>query len=415
MPRLILYFSITLFVAMWWLLAFGYFAPISKSFDKTTTVNPTKLNSIILNDLPPIDRQLIHNALSGNVSDMLKCITQWENEAQFLLKLGIRGVHLLMPSDYLQAIVLANFLNDTSVEQVRKFNKMYIARSIVDDLGVLCPVDNLEEPHFLPQTYSAASFLLAIAPAHEILAIPGGLRNLTQLYDSIDLHCISHDTEELYGDKLFMAKPTLAFIAPYSNPATIAALQQHKIHCYTLNYANTLEEIKHSLLKIGLASGHPLEAQLLALFMEAAFCFIDNRFCVLQQAWRSDNNLKALYLQEHHHHALPTTFSLPGQLMQRASLYFSALSCPISISIDQCYEPYAQEKIALSDPQCILLATYSNNNLQNNRPVNSLLQQSNAYRNDKIFYLEEAIQTSPTQYIVLAYLDIFNALNKACQ
>ena len=58
-----------------------------------------------------------------------------------------------------------------------------------------CP--DLEDAYsrFLPQTYAAASFLLAIAQPHEIIALPKGMRHLSQIYQPEKLALIPENID----------------------------------------------------------------------------------------------------------------------------------------------------------------------------------------------------------------------------
>ena len=265
-----------------------------------------------------------------------------------------------------------------------------------------------------PKRFVAASFLLAIAEPHEIVALPKGMRHLPQLYDPAKLALIPADIDRTHSEKLYLSHPHVAFVAPYSHPPALEVLRNQQMQLYTIKYIDTLAEIQDALLKVGHASNHILEAQLLAIFIEASFFAIDNRLQALFEHRREENAIQLLYLYCHHHFMLPTNKCLTGQLMARALTHCPHVTCPIPTSNKDWRIPCDQEKIVQLNPDCLLVTTpdaaATHKIIERIRGSNPL----KAFASNKIFTLDEAIQESPTQYLVLAYYDIYQALAAAC-
>ena len=407
---LFLYLSVAAFIMGWWMLAFQkddtplLIIPANQS--QSLAIKTANL----LEELSPLQRDTLQKALTGNFPLMRKLIDDWDQEAQLLARKGIGNIQRLPPESYLQTHILAQLLRDSSPDSLRRLNCKINLDSIQDDSGRLVRIEDTFK-RFLPQTFAAASFLMAIAPPDEITALPKGMRYLPQIYSTEKLASIPANIDRTHSERLFLAQPHLAFVAPYSHPPALEVLKNQKIQLYTLKYFDTLTEIEEALLKIGHASNHILEAQLLALFMEASFLAIDNRLQALQTITdHSSSGKRLLYLYYHQHYMIPTTKSLTGQLMARALSHCPQFSCPIPESRCDWRIPFEQEKILQAEPECLIISTPFYANTQVLTHNQQAMQQTEALKSGKIFYLDEAIQESPTQYIVLAYYDIFQAL-----
>ncbi len=223
---------------------------------------------------------------------------------------------------------------------------------------------------------------------------------------------IPTNIDRIYSEGLFLARPDLAFVAPYSHPPALEVLRNQGIPLFTLKHSNTPEDIKEALLKVGHASNHPLEAQLLTIFMEASFLAIDNRLHALQNEIREPlATRRMLFLYYHHYFMVPTLKSLTGQLMARALEHCQRIACPIPENQDRWRVPYEQEKILHANPDCLIISTpyyYIPEYASGPRQTLPLLE---GFDSQRIVYVDESIQESPTQYIVLAYFDLFQAIS----
>lgn len=406
----LLYLTVAAFIIGWWMLAFQKDRTPLLIIPANQSQSLVLKTANLLEELLPFQRETLQKALAGHFPLMLKLIEDWDQEAQLLARRGIGNIQRLPAESYLQTHIIAQLLRDSSPDSLRRLNCRLNLDAIQDDSGrLVCIEDTFQR--FLPQTFAAASFLMAIAPPDEITALPKGMRYLPQIYSIEKLASIPANIDRTHSERLFLAQPHLAFVAPYSHPPALEVLKNQKIQLYTLKYFDTLAEIQEALLKIGHASNHILEAQLLALFMEASFLAIDNRLQALEEiADHSRNAQRLLYLYYHQNYMIPTTKSLTGQLMTRALSHCPHFSCQIPESRRNWRIPFEQEKILKAEPECLIISTYFYADTQALTHNQQAMQQTEAFKSGKIFYLDEAIQESPTQYIVLAYFDIFQAI-----
>jgi iron complex transport system substrate-binding protein len=402
---LLLYFLFGSFIMGWWALAFRPISsPLTLSIETSQTL--ALKTSALLEELSPLQRDALQRALAGHFPSMLKFIDQWDQDAIMLANQGVPDIQRLSAESYLQAHVLGHLLRDSSSDSLRQLNCKMNLEWMYDDSGRLLRIEDHFQ-RFLPQTYIAASFLLAIAHPNEIIALPKGLRQLKQLYPADILAKVPADIDRIQSEKLYLKKPDLAFVAPYSHPPALEVLRNQNIGLYSIKYVDTIEEIQEALLKVGHASNHILEAQLLAIFMDACLISIDNRLRMLQaKADLSPASRRFLYLSYRQHYTLPTTKCLTGQLMARALQYCPHLCGTVPDNQQEWRIPFEQEQILQSAPDVLIVSSH----IHPETILDPALQQTQAFKLKQIFYVDEAIQESPTQYIVLAYFDLFQAL-----
>lgn len=410
-----LYFTIAAFVMGWWMLAFRIHQPTPILSPPSDQANLTLHTSDLLPFLSPLQRDSLHKALAGDHHLMLQLMSQWQKDSEVLTNKGVNGIQALTDDAFLQAHLLSRLIEESSKEQLKAFNRHLRLKEMQDDAGRLIKLEDTFT-RFLPQSYVAASFLLAIAPPEEIIALPKGLRDLPQLYATDSLDQVPQQVEYCRGEKLHLARPHLAFVAHYSHPPTLEMLRNQGIRLCTIKNIDTLSDIQETLLKVGHASNHPLEANLLAIFINASFMTIDNRLRALEQLSPHPPHsfTQVLYLYYHHQYMLPTTKSLSGQLLERAFSHCSSLQCPVKQSSIEWRVPFDQEKIINCNPDCLILSIPSNaTGFKEWMKTNQAFQGLNALRENLLFIVDETVQDSPTQYIILAYYDLFQALANA--
>ncbi|WP_068470122.1 ABC transporter substrate-binding protein [Candidatus Protochlamydia phocaeensis] len=410
----LLYSLMISFVMGWWTLAFR--ANSSHMLDTSELETPAlTLNTAdLLPYLSPIQRESLRQALAGDIPLMLDFIASWDRDAQILTEKGVNGIQRLSSDAYLQAHLIARLIQESPSDKLQELNCRLRLKSMRDDAGHIIQLED-SFTRFLPQTYVAASFLLAIAKPQELTAIPKGLRELPQLYPSEALERIPSHIDCYQAEKLYLTQPHLAFVAHYTHPPMLEMLRNQGIKLYTIKNIDTLADIQETLLKIGHASNHPLEANLLALFIQASLLAIDNRFRALEELiYQPDSFKTVLYLYYHQNYMMPTDKCLTGQLLQRAFALHKGLSCPIPSSQHEWRIPFEQEKILNSNPDCLILSLPpSVSGFKNWIAHHKMFQELPAFHSRRIFYVDEAVQESPTQYIVLAYFDLFQALASA--
>ena len=268
----------------------------------------------------------------------------------------------------------------------------------------------------MPQTYAAASFLLALAPANEIVALPGRLRGQEHLYPRALTDQIPLDIERYNAEKLFRAHPEIAFVAHFSHPATIETLANQGVILYTMKNPASLQDISHELMHIGNIISRPLEAELLSLFIDAAMLALDNRLQILTKEFDAADIKppRLLFLNYHQNFSIPTKKTLTGQLLKRIGAW--DISLPYSEANEQSHEwmmmPIDKERLINLDPECLVIAAENPQAVEREIRQDIALKQLSAVRNNRLYFVDESIHHSPSQYIVLAYYDIIQALKQ---
>lgn len=393
-----LYIFATAFVIGWWVLAF---APSSNTYTLVTAEHKSSLLETSSSSpyLYPISRQKLHQALLGNAEIMVSLMAEWDTEARLLAACEANNAQRLPGNKYLKAQLLGRRIQarEQGIDTTEYPPRFYETE---DDAGALH--ESRRRERFLPQTYVAASFLLALTEPEQIIALPKGLRDLHSLYPSELLERIPLDCGPYQTESLVKLRPDIAFVAPYSMPTTRQALASQGIELFTISNINTLEEIQDALLKVGDVSGRPEEAELLALFMEAAICALDNRLLYAQKERRD-----VLYLNYFSKFSAPTQHTLTGSLLHRLNINQFA---HLKASSNHWQIPLENEKIARLQPQAIILSAGNGNELKSLLLNHPAFRDVPAIKTGQIFAVEATVQDSSSQFAVLAYYDLVNAL-----
>lgn len=398
------YAFVILFVVGWWVLAFhdehrNNALPIAIQ----TTKHPDPLTS---SRLAFVTREKLQQALSGDYALMAQLIIDWEIDAQLMYSTGI-DARRLVPDDFLQAQRLAREINAGILSATPL--EIYRPKFVVDDAGKSIPLDRPFK-RFLPQTFAAASFLLALTSPDEIVALPRSLRDQVQLYPKALTDSISLDIDRHNAEKIYLKHPDIAFIAHYSHPTTVQALINQDVTLYTMKNLNTLYDIGDELLHLGHIVNRPLQAQMLKIFLDAAIIAIDNQLLLLTNSHKNHSR-RILYLTYHQNFTIPTTKTLTGQLLKR--LGNSDISLKYSDDTDKSSEwtiPIDKEHILNLDPDGIIIAAENPKALEHELSHDAVFKQILSKKPNCIAFLDEATQNTPTQYIILAYFDIVQSL-----
>lgn len=373
-----IYVGAIVILAVWWGVAFQAYHAITPSHreplhSKTDELPEKQLLSVM-------KRDELKSALSGNWELVSSLIHNWDVDAQFLQDRGVNGIKRL-PSDVLLKSVL-------------------LKRTIFNKSSINA------QKRFLPQTYASACFLLAITRPEQIIALPRGLRQRTSLYPISVTEKIPLDIDRHHSEALFLKNPDLAFIAPYSHPSTVEALRNQGIKLFSIDSLNSFEEICEVLQNVGEAVDSPSEASLLRIFMEAAMFAIDNRLVYE----RSTRELpKTLYASYHSSFSLPTKNNLTSQLLLQLGVADHMKEIETYISQQQWSTPIDQEKIVNFKPDCLIISADNMQGLKKRIEEDPVFEGlRNACR--RIVYVDEEVANSPTQYIVLAYYDLLQAV-----
>ena len=389
-----LYLPIFVFILGWW--SFAFKKPPSKLIE--TSQPRTALFSSSLSQLSEIKRPLLLKALGGDIELMSQYIIDWDLDAQMIQSEGNNDVKRLPFSILKRSREINQQIK--SAHTTSSNEPSYI----IDAAGRTIHINNTYQ-RFLPQTYSAASMLLALVPAEQIVALPDRLRNQTTLFPEQLTKQIPLDIERYNGEKLFLKQPDIAFIANFSNPATVEALSNQNILLYTMRNPNTIDDITAEICNIGHIINCSLRAELLSIFMNAAMLALDNRLCM-----RTDD-FKLLFLNYHLNFSIPTSKMLTGQLLKRLSKWdISQNYISEANRADDWMLPVSKESILNLDPDYLVVSTDNKTLLEKEILNDPALQQLKAVKHGRIYFLDEAIQHSPTQYIIMAYYDLVTPL-----
>jgi iron complex transport system substrate-binding protein len=359
-----------------------------------------------------IDRSILHQALSGDFQLMARLIADWDIDAQILDSRGFEGIKRIDRSDFLHSQSLIRILqNKEAAKQSSTFLRKH-NYYVVDDTG--CRIDlNQSFNKFLPQSYAAASLLLSLVPPDQIAALPRSLREQTHLYPEALTNQIPLDIDRYNSEKLFQAKPEVAFVAHYSHPATIQALTNQGVLLYTMRNIKTLPDISEELTHMGCIINKPLEAELMNIFIDAAIAAIDNQQSVLIHHFKQSNEKlpRVLVVNFHQSFSVPTTNSLTGQILSHMqSLDISLDYAMSSDQADEWMAPINKERLRNLNPDYLIIATENEEALAKEIRNDKALQEISAIRNNRLIFVDEAILHSPSQYVVLAYHNLIQAL-----
>lgn len=365
-----LYLTCSAAILGWWALALRTSpAPVLNKIPQNQ-VAPIAL----MHQLSPLDRNTLKKALGGDYALMTKLIADWEVDARLLSQAGIENVRALSSTQFLQSQLLGREL----------------AHKVMTDAKI----------KVLPQTYVAASFLLALTSPDHIIALPTGLRRQEQLYPLSLTSRIPLDVDRHNAEKLYEARPDLAIVsAYYSHPGAIQVLQNQGIDVLATDALGNLEEIKTSLLHIGKAVGKAKEAELMALFIDAALIAIDNRLAANDLC---QNSLTVLYVNYHDQYYLPAPNTVCCELLQRLGIANPRAS--------RGYEPIDREQIRNINPDCLIVSSMHGAALKERIENDPALVKTRALQEHRVHVVDDEVQQTPTQYVVLAYFDIAQAL-----
>lgn len=385
-------------VAVWWMIAFKQ--PIAHE-GSPPPIKSISLRSQSPTDYPlsPIDRDALHRALCGDTLLMTELIASWELDAKILERAGIAGIkHLSEEERFRSSLIARLLLSKEAVEHEAKARLSFI----IDDAGN--PIDlALAADRILPQTFFSAGVLLALVNAETITALPYGIRSQKQLYPEELTAPVAADIDTTTREELVMMRPDIAIVAQhYSNPATVETLRQMGITLYLHRNISTIEDIHAATQAFGHLSARPLKAELMVLFMKAALNAIDNSFLANPPPDTSD-----LLIVGYH-----TRFSLPGKKMLTYEFQGRLGILPPNASLENSdWEvPISEEQILAAKPKKLVIIAPDIPHIKEQLLARPALQHLLHQNGCSIFFLDEEVQKTASQYHVLAYYDLINAI-----
>lgn len=396
------YFIPFAILLLWWGFAFQ-----QNSTKTNLTITRSELATTpapLLEILSPLKRETLKDALAGNYELMTKLIADWDIDARLLESRGVLQAKRLNRKDYIKAQLIGRQLKKDVVEPFQ-------AKTILDDFGKGLDLDK-PLTKFLPQTYVAATFLLTLASPEQIVAIPQGLREQTEFFPKKLTDQIPMDIDRYNGEKLFREKPDVAFVANYSHAHTLHALQSQGIHLFTFKHFETIPEIQDALVRTGHIINRSLEADLLNLFIEASLLAIDNRVLAFNEhlSEQGIHNPRILYLNYRSQYSLPTARTLTGKLLNRMGVQTLAHNPEKQM---EWFVPIYQEQIYRLDPEYLIVASAYPQKMSAHLNEDKVMSQLTAVKNHRTAFIDDSVQQSPTQYVVLAYYDLFQAITTA--
>ena len=164
---------------------------------------------------------------------------------------------------------------------------------------------------------------------------------------------------------------------------------------------------------MGNITNKPLQAELLKIFIDAAICAIDNQQTMLIKHFEQNNTQLPRVLVVNHHQAfsVPTKRTLTGQILSRMQALDISLKYALeSKHTDEWMAPIDKECLLNLNPDFLIITTESEESSRNQIQSDKALQTLSAVRHDHLFFVDESIQHSPSQYVVLAYHDLIQVL-----
>ena len=400
------YGPIVLFIGIWWWLAFASTPPLPEAATSGTAPATPQQTPLPLVELTPLSRERIHAALSGDVEAMIAQMTEWDTDAALIEQRYPCQAVRLAADKMLRAQLLARLLLRADDVELERIRREQLPKTLSDDNEVPLPVYE-KVPRVLPQTYAAASMLLALTEPEHIIALPKGLRRQTPLHPQHLVDAIPLDAHRYNGELLQQLHPDIAFVAHYSLPATVAALRAQGIHVFTLNNVETLPQILGSLYRVGVAVGRPLKGELMSIFGEAALNAIDNHYLAYQN--EKLETTKILFVNYSTHFSMPTMRTLTGQRLTRLGILLPNILTEEN-SQQRWRIPIDYEQLVALAPDCLIIGTCFPEELHQKILSTPALQKLPAVKEGRLFFVDAEIQDSPSQYAVLAYYDIFAAI-----
>lgn len=364
---ILIYLVCTTIILSWWILAFkhSFQSPLTVTFQQSTLTHFSDHDQDT--PLSKLSRNTLHKALLGDYTLMARLIFDWEIDACLLESQGHKNIKHLP----LTAIGLSQQL----ARNIKKNNAVH-------------------SNHYLPQTHASAAVLLALLPPEQLIGLPKGLREEEALYPKTLTSKIPLTIDRHHAEEIYLEKPAAAFVsATYSHPAMLETLTRQGIALVLLQPVKNVNDIIQMVLRLGYEVDRPMQAKLLSIFIEAALLAIDNRLALLD----IPGDLNMLYVNYYSRYYLPSPSTVTWDLLIRLGLQPKKHSLALDL-----------EHFLEIDPQYLIVSSTEvpiNLNL-----INYPLNQLKAAKEGRLFYLQDKIQQSPTQYVVLAYYDLAQAI-----
>ncbi|GAB4232873.1 MAG: hypothetical protein Tsb0021_11700 [Chlamydiales bacterium] len=309
---------------------------------------------------------------------MCQLIEKWEEEAKKLKSLGV-----------------------LDIVPIKDFRYDLIKSNLDNRLTSSCE-------SIFPQSFAAAGISLALVDPQQIIAIPRGIRAQEEICPSEKSDKIPHSTDRFSHELLAYLSPEIGIVSTYSHPAIISLLKRLQIPCLTLPTPNTLENITDSIKQLGNAIESEVEADLLAYFFEAALHALDNRVRVLKYLEDGELNKNIAFVHYHVNLSIPTDNTLIGQLLQRAHINENFF---IQKNHSHLWHvPIDYESLHQYAPDGLIIASSQQNIIRRLLTFFPKIRDTLAYKRGHVFVVNNGLNQTPTQHLILAYSDLIEAL-----
>lgn len=401
----------SLFVVSWWLLAFhrpvAYEGVVPEETTNQQTLTTTPLDSIDSVNLLQIDRAKVKKALDGDVSLMGQLIAEWDLDAEIEGNRSGTTLKRLKRDEFLRAQLLSKTLLTQDRIAINLLRENHRHQLLIDDKGY--PFDLTHPPEtFLPQTYLAAGILLSLVSPSDLVALPRGMRQQTAIYPQELTDLIPHDIDSFHMEQLYAYRPDIALISErYTHPLTLEALESQGIPKYHLPEVQSIEDIEELIRSLGQLCNRPLKAELMALFLKAGVMAIDNE---REVSLRNKSPEKVLVLNYLSRFSLPGKNTLTKHMINRMNLD-SINQIQKGLVEDSWSTPISEEMIVHINPQKLMIITSSDaQQVKDYFYQTTLFKHIEAAQTNKVAILDDSIQQTISQYILLAYYDLNRSL-----
>jgi iron complex transport system substrate-binding protein len=175
----------------------------------------------------------------------------------------------------------------------------------------------------------------------------------------------------------------------------------------------SFSDISKELVHMGTLANKPLEAELMNIFIDAAIAAIDNQQAVLLHHFkeRQVDLPRVLVVNFHQTFTVPTTKTLTGQILTRMqALDITLKYVSESGQAHEWMAPIDRERLVNLNPDYLIIATENEEEAAKDIYGDKALNEISALRHHRLLFVDESIQHSPSQYAVLAYHDLVQAL-----
>jgi ABC-type Fe3+-hydroxamate transport system substrate-binding protein len=320
-------------------------------------------------------------ALTGNLSEMKLLLDGFEERAFYLkLKNAPQAEKLLSSIQNIRYLILKENLE----EEKAKSNKRYF-----------------------PQTYSSAIALFSLLDKEQIVAIPKGLREYKDLLPPSYLEAITLNCENTYAEQIYLEKPSLAFVAPYSLPRTIKKFEEQNIPICLLSSCYSLKDITKNLLEIGEKVHKKNKSLILASFFDLSLAILEEKFNSIKTSSPSIPFDKTLILTYYGHLSLSGQLSLNYQILKHLNIHKS---------LDELVKDYpmqwgvkvSKEQIKNVDPDFLFLISPDSLKLLNLFKKDPFFSNIKAVKKNTCLTLDERCSDNPSLLVAINLAHILN-------